>query len=132
ICALAVALAAPLGHVEWIADEGVFDAVTALSGCGPGFVFRFVDALAAAGAALGLPADQALRLARATVAGSARMAMEADESPSVLADRVASPGGSTREGLNILNRDDALRRLLSETLAAAARRNGELAAAARG
>ncbi|WP_375382858.1 pyrroline-5-carboxylate reductase [uncultured Sphingomonas sp.] len=128
--ATAAALAAPLGHVEWIVDESLFDAVTALSGCGPGFVFRFIDALAAAGVALGLPADRAARLARATVAGSAQMAMEADESPATLADRVASPGGSTREGLNVLDRDDALRTLLTDTLAAAARRNGELAAAA--
>ena len=62
---------APLGLVEWIADEALFDAVTALSGSGPGFVYRFIDALAEAGAALGLPADQAPRLALATVEGSA-------------------------------------------------------------
>ncbi|KQN27418.1 pyrroline-5-carboxylate reductase [Sphingomonas sp. Leaf34] len=127
----AEAFAAPLGHHEWIADEAHFDAVTALAGCGPGFVFRFADALAKAGAALGLPADQAARLAIATLEGSAIMAADADVSPAVLADRVASPGGSTREGLNVLDRDDALVRLLTETLAASERRNGEMAAAAR-
>lgn len=127
----AEALAAPLGHFEWIGDEGLFDAVTALSGCGPGFVFRFADALAAAGAALGLPEDQAMRLAIATLEGSAVMAAQADASPATLADRVASPGGSTREGLNVLDRDQALVRLLTDTLAAAAHRNAELAAAAR-
>lgn len=131
IRATAETLMRPLGHVEWIDDEALFDAVTALSGCGPGFVFRFIDALAAAGAALGLPDDQARRLAIATVAGSAAMAAGAAESPAVLADRVASPGGSTREGLNMLDRDDALRRLLTDTLAASARRNRELAALAR-
>lgn len=125
------ALAAPLGAYEWIVDEASFDAVTALAGCGPGFVFRFAGALAAAGAALGLPADQAARLALATLEGSAIMAAAADVSPATLADRVASPGGSTREGLNVLDRDDALVRLLTETLAASARRNAEMAAAAR-
>ncbi len=121
----------PLGHVEWIADEARFDDVTALAGCGPGFVFRFADALAQAGAALGLPGDQAARLALATLAGSAVMAAAADATPAVLADRVASPGGSTRQGLNVLDADDALVALLTETLAASARRNREMAAAAR-
>ncbi|RZM05201.1 MAG: pyrroline-5-carboxylate reductase [Sphingomonas sp.] len=125
------ALMAPLGIVEWIAAEAQFDAVTALSGCGPAFLFRFVDAMAKAGAALGLPDDQAARLALATVAGAALLAAQAGESPAVLADRVASPGGSTREGLNRLDRDGDLDRLLAETLAAAAARNAEMAAAAR-
>ncbi|MEG8016852.1 pyrroline-5-carboxylate reductase dimerization domain-containing protein [Sphingomonas sp. LR55] len=129
--AAAEAFAAPLGHYEWIADEAHFDAVTALAGCGPGFVFRFADALAKAGAALGLPADQAARLAIAMLEGSAIMAADADVSPAVLADRVASPGGSTREGLNVLDRNDALVTLLKETLAASERRNAEMAAAAR-
>ena len=128
----AAGLVSPLGLVEWIDDEALFDAVTALSGCGPGFLFRFIDAMAEAGAALGLPADQALRLATATVKGSGLLAAQSDESPAVLADRVASPGGSTREGLNMLDRDDALKALLRATLAASAKRNAELAAAARG
>jgi pyrroline-5-carboxylate reductase len=128
----AAALMAPLGLVEWIAEERLFDAVTALSGCGPGFVFRFLDAMAAAGASLGLPEDQAERLAIATVEGAGLLAGAADASPATLADRVASPGGSTREGLNVLDREEGLRRLMAETLAASARRNGEMAAAARG
>lgn len=125
------ALMAPLGLVEWIADEGLFDVVTALSGSGPGFLYRVIDALAAGGEALGLPADQAQRMAIATVEGSAMLASQADVSPAVLADRVASPGGSTREGLNVLDRDEALKTLMRETLAAATRRNAEMAAAAR-
>ena len=129
---IAEALMMPLGRVEWIAEEALFDAVTALSGCGPGFVFRFVEALAAAGTSLGLPEDQALRLALATVNGSAAMAATSSEAPSILADRVASPGGSTREGLNVLDRDEALVRLMAETLAASADRNRQMAAAARG
>lgn len=127
----AEALAAPLGTVEWIADEAQFDAVTALAGSGPGFVFRFADALARAGAALGLPEDQSLRLALATLAGSAAMAAASNEPPAVLADRVASPGGSTRQGLNVLDADDALVDLLTRTLEAARRRNAEMAAEAR-
>jgi pyrroline-5-carboxylate reductase len=125
------ALMAPLGLVEWIADEALFDVVTALAGSGPGFVYRFIDALADGGAALGLPADQAQRLAIATVEGSAMLASQADVSPVVLADRVASPGGSTREGLNVLDREDGLKPLLRETLAASTRRNAEMAADAR-
>lgn len=125
------ALMSPLGLVEWIADEALFNVVTALAGSGPGFLYRYIDALAEAGAALGLPADQAARLAIATVEGSAMLAATADVSPAELADRVASPGGSTRKGLDVLDRDDALKRLLHETLDAATRRNAEMAAAAR-
>lgn len=129
--AVAEALSAPLGHVEWIDDEGLFDAITALSGSGPGFVFRFVDALARAGVAIGLPADQAARLALATVEGSAAMAAASDLPPATLADRVASKGGSTRKGLDILDKDEALTVLLTATLEAARRRNAEMAADAR-
>ena len=129
---LAESFAQPLGLVEWIADEAHFDVVTALAGSGPGFVFRFIDALAKAGTALGLPHDQAARLALATVEGSARMAATADATPAMLADRVASPGGSTRMGLDVLDADGTLVTLLMQTLAASARRNAEMAAEARG
>lgn len=129
--ALTERLMMPLGLVDWIGDEALFDVVTALAGSGPGFLFRFIDALGTAGAALGIPADQAARFALATVAGSAAMAEVAGASPAVLADRVASKGGSTREGLNVLDRDDALVRLLIDTLAAATTRNREMAEAAR-
>ncbi|AEG49063.1 pyrroline-5-carboxylate reductase [Sphingobium chlorophenolicum L-1] len=118
---------APLGLAEWIADEGQFNEVTALSGCGPAFLFRFIDAFARAGEALGLPADQAARMALATVRGSASMAALASESPAVLADRVASPGGMTRQGLNVLDADDRLLKLLTDTLAAARDRGEEMA-----
>jgi pyrroline-5-carboxylate reductase len=131
VMARAEALMAPLGSFEWIARESLFDAVTAVSGCGPAFLFRFIDAIAKAGAALGLPEDQALRLAIGTVEGSALLAAQADETPAQLADRVASPGGSTREGLNVLDADRAIERLMDATLRASARRNAEMAAAAR-
>ncbi|RYD58499.1 MAG: pyrroline-5-carboxylate reductase [Sphingomonadales bacterium] len=127
----AEALMAPLGLVEWIPDEAMFGWATTLHGCGPAFVYRFIDALAEAGASLGMAPDQAQRLALATVEGSALLAAQAGEAPGVLADRVASPGGSTRQGLNVLDAGDALKALLRETLAASARRDAEMAAEAR-
>ena len=128
--ARAEALMAPLGLVEWV-DEGLFDAVTALAGSGPAFLFRFIDALAEAGADAGLPPDQAGRLALRTVAGSAALAGASAESPHMLAERVASPGGSTRRGLDILDEDGGLAPLIRNTLTAAILRNRELAEAAR-
>jgi len=126
----AEALMAPLGLVEWV-DESLFDVVTALAGSGPAFLFRFIDALAEAGADAGLSADQAARLALATVGGSAALASAADESPRALADRVASPGGSTRRGLDVLDEPEGLAPLLRNTLTAAILRNREMAEAAR-
>ena len=125
------ALVAPLGLCEWIDDEALFGRASALSGCGPAFLFRFIDALAKAGEAQGLPADQAARLALATVQGAADLAGVSNESPTELADRVASPGGSTRAGLNVIDENAALDRLMADVLAASARRNEEMAAAAR-
>lgn len=121
----------PLGLVEWVAPAH-FDVVTALAGSGPAFLYRFIDSLAQAGVAQGLAAAQSARLALATVEGAALLAAAADVAPGTLAERVASPGGSTREGLNVLDREAALVTLLGETIAAATRRNAELAAAARG
>jgi pyrroline-5-carboxylate reductase len=124
-------LMASLGLVEWIDDERLMDAVTAIAGCGPGFVYRFIDALAGAGAALGVPPEQAARLALATVDGAADLAIHAEAAPAILADRVASPGGSTRAGLDVLDHDRALAVLIERTLAAARDRNAAMAAAAR-
>ncbi|MBU2586534.1 MAG: NAD(P)-binding domain-containing protein [Alphaproteobacteria bacterium] len=107
-----------LGSAVWLDDEAQFDLVTALAGSGPGFVYRFIDALAGAAIDLGLDADTAAQLALATVDGAATLAAAADVSPGALADRVASPGGMTREGLNVLDNGDALRRLLADTLRA--------------
>lgn len=129
--AVAEALMAPLGLVEWISDETLFHAVTALSGSGPGFAYRFIEALAAAGTKLGLPADQARRFAIATVEGAAALAASSADSPAELANRVASPGGTTRAGLDVLDADDAIQALVAATLSAAAKRSEELAAAAR-
>jgi pyrroline-5-carboxylate reductase len=107
-----------LGSAVWLANEAQFDLVTALAGSGPGFVYRFIDALAGAAVDLGLDEATAASLALATVEGAATLAARADVSPAALADRVASPGGMTREGLNVLDNDSALRRLLTATLRA--------------
>lgn len=117
-----------LGTAVWLEDEGKFDLVTALAGSGPGFVYRFIDALAEAAVSLGLEAEQATNLALATVDGSSALAAGADISPGELADRVASPGGMTREGMNVLDKDGALVKLLTDTLAATRDRGAELSA----
>lgn len=125
------ALFGKLGTALWLDDEAQFDLVTALAGSGPGFVYRFIDALSAAAQELGLEAELADRLALATVEGAAALAAGADIPPGELADRVASPGGMTREGLNVLDADKALKSLLVECLRATAERGSELARQAR-
>ena len=119
-------LATSLGTAEWLADESLFDLATALAGSGPGFVYRFIDALAEAASELGLPADMSGRLATAMVDGAGSLAADSDFSPGELADRVASPGGMTREGLNVLDDNKALKSLLLATLRATAERGTEL------
>lgn len=126
------ALLDPLGTPEWLAAESEFDLVTALAGCGPGFVYRFIDALAQGAARLGLDPAQAQRLAVATVEGASALAAASPHAPSELARRVASPGGSTQKGLDVLDADGALFRLIEATLVASRDRNAEMAAAARG
>lgn len=120
-------MACDLGSAEWIADEEQFDLVTALAGSGPGFLYRFIDALASSAHEMGLPLDQAERLALAMVEGAAGLASASDLSPHQLAERVASPGGMTREGLNVLDADLALDRLVRACLRAARDRGRELA-----
>jgi pyrroline-5-carboxylate reductase len=117
-----------LGLVEWLDDEQLFDAATALAGCGPAFVYRFIDALSVAGAHLGLDPAGSARMALMTVEGAAISASNCAQSPHAMADAVASKGGMTREGLDILDRPDGLLALLSETLKAASDRGAVLAA----
>ena len=119
-------LAGKLGTAEWLADESLFDLATALAGSGPGFVYRFIDALTEAASELGLPADMAGRLATAMVDGAGSLAADSEFTPSELASRVASPGGMTREGLNVLDENKALKSLLFHTLKATADRGTEL------
>ena len=126
------ALMTPLGTPEWLADEAAFDLVTALAGSGPAFVYRFIDALAAGAAGLGLPPEQAQRLAVAMVEGAASLAAASEHSPAELARRVASPGGVTQVGLDVLDAGDALARLVSDTLRRARDRSAEMTQTARG
>jgi pyrroline-5-carboxylate reductase len=116
----------PLGTAFWLDSEEQIDAVTALAGSGPAFVYRFIDALAAAGAKLGLPSEQALGLAKAMVEGAATLAASSDAQPHELARRVTSPGGTTAAGLVVLDGDEALAQLIEATLRAAHDRGVEL------
>lgn len=126
------ALMAPFGPAEWLAEESAMDLLTALVGSGPAFVYRFIDALAEAATSLGLPRSQADRLALAMVDGAAALAAAAPDSPGELARRVASPGGTTEVGLKVLDADNRLVALLTDTLRAAQGRSAEMTEAARG
>jgi pyrroline-5-carboxylate reductase len=121
-------LLAAAGESAWVEDEALLDAVTAVSGSGPAYVFLLIEALAQAAEAAGLPADLALRLARATVAGSGELARLSDESPAQLRENVTSPGGTTRAALDVLMAEEhGLAPLIGRAVAAAAARSRELA-----
>jgi len=120
-------LLSPLGAVIWINDEAHMDAVTALAGSGPAFVYRFIDALTQGGETAGLPRDIAAQLALAMTEGAAILAATAPETPADLARRVTSPGGTTAAGLAVLDSGAALNILMTETLRAARDRGAELA-----
>jgi pyrroline-5-carboxylate reductase len=121
-----------LGQAEWFDDETAFALAGHLTGAGPAFVFRFIDALAAAAEELGLGHYQARRLATAMVEGAGALAAASPDSPTELARRVASPGGTTEAGLKVLDAEAALKRLILATLDASRRRGLEMAQAARG
>jgi pyrroline-5-carboxylate reductase len=117
-----------VGVFEWVQDEGLIDAVTALSGSGPAYVFALVEAMARAGEAVGLPADLAMRLARATVEGAGElMHGEPGVSAAQLRVNVTSPAGTTAAALAVLQAPGGLDALVGRAIAAAHRRAGELA-----
>lgn len=125
---LAEALLSAVGQVVRLDDEGQMDAVTAVSGSGPAYVFHLIETLAAAGEAQGLPADLAMHLAKATVAGAGALAEAAEESPSQLRVNVTSPGGTTAAALGVLmDEANGFPALLRRGVAAAADRSRELA-----
>ena len=111
----------------WRVEESLIDAVTALSGSGPAYVFHFIDALTRAGTAIGLPEKLASELATQTVFGSAQLAAQSPLAPLELAAQVKSPKGTTLAGCAILEEDEALNRLMTRCLAAAKNRAEELA-----
>lgn len=123
---LADSLLSAGGEVAWIEDEGLMDAVTAVSGSGPAYVFHLVEAMAEAGRAAGLPEDLAMRLARVTVAGAGELLRRAPESAATLRRNVTSPGGTTAAALSVLTAEDGLTDLMRRAVEAAARRSREL------
>lgn len=123
------ALFAPVARVVGLSDEGLMDAATAVSGSGQAYFFAFVEALTRAGVEQGLSPEQAEALASGTLVSAAAAMREAGVRAPDLIARVASPGGTTRAALEVLGRDDALERLVSEAAAAAVKRAAELSRA---
>lgn len=124
---MADALLAAVGQVEWLEDEALIDALTAVSGSGPAYVFYLVECLTDAGIAAGLPAALAARLARATVEGAGELLARDPLEPGDLRRNVTSPGGTTAAALDVLMADEGLSPLLKKAVLAAKRRAGELA-----
>jgi pyrroline-5-carboxylate reductase len=121
------ALLAATGAVEWITDERLMDAVTAVSGSGPAYVFLLAEALANAGVAAGLPPELAAKLASATVSGSGELLHRSSADPATLRQNVTSPGGTTAAALDVLMAPDGLEAQMRAAVAAATRRSRELA-----
>jgi pyrroline-5-carboxylate reductase len=124
---LADRLLAATGSVEWVDDETLMDAVTAVSGSGPAYVFLLAEALAQAGAACGLPPQLAAKLARETVAGSGELLHRSPLDAAALRENVTSPGGTTAAALAVLMAKDGLSPLMAKAVAAATKRSRELA-----
>ena len=125
--ALVDALLSAVGAVEWITDEALMDAVTALSGSGPAYVFLLAESMARAGTAAGLPPTLAATLARATVAGAGELLHRSLLDPATLRQNVTSPGGTTAAALEVLMAQDGLERLMTAAVAAATKRSRDLA-----
>ena len=113
------------GEYLWLDDETQLDAVTALSGSGPAYVFYFIEAMTQAGIDMGLPADQAAKLAKATFTGASALAHSATEPPSVLRERVTSKGGTTYAAITSMEQDNVANTFM-RAMHAARRRAKEL------
>jgi pyrroline-5-carboxylate reductase len=116
----------PTGELLWVDAEAALDAVTAMSGSGPAYVFYFIEAMTEAGIEMGLPPEQAQRLAIGTFTGASALARSADEPPSVLRERVTSKGGTTYAALQSMEAAH-IKALFKAAIRAAERRAGELA-----
>ena len=125
--AVADALLRATGSVEWIDDESLMDAVTAVSGSGPAYIFLLAEELARAGVEAGLPQELATKLARETVAGSGELLHRSEASAATLRQNVTSPGGTTAAALEVLMGPDGMQSLLTRAVAAATKRSKELA-----
>src|SRR5260221_7582368 len=124
---LAHGLLAATGSVEWVDDEALMDAVTAVSGSGPAYVFLLAEAMAQAGAAVGLPAALAEKLARETVPGSGELLHRSPEPAATFRQNVTSPGGTTAAALEVLMGDGGVAPLMTKAVAAATKRGKDLA-----
>src|ERR1700733_6261098 len=124
---LAHRLLSATGAVEWVDDEALMDAVTAVSGSGPAYVFLLAEALAEAGVAAGLPPSLAAKLARETVAGSGELLHRSELDAAVLRQNVTSPGGTTAAALDVLMGKGGVTRLMRKAVGAASKRSPELA-----
>lgn len=124
---LASNLLAAIGKVEWVEDEALIDAVTALSGSGPAYVFLLAEAMTKAGIAAGLPAELAGRLARETVSGSGELLHRSDLDAATLRQNVTSPGGTTAAALEVLMGPGGFDEILTKAIAAATARSRQLA-----
>ena len=121
-------LLATVGLVSWVEDESLMDAVTALSGSGPAYIFHMVEAMAQAGEAAGLPAEQAMLLARQTVIGAGFLLDASEETAATLRQNVTSPGGTTAAALDVLmDQTTGLPELMTRAVEAARKRSVELA-----
>lgn len=122
---LADAILAAVGSTVWVEDEAQVDAVTAISGSGPAYVFYFIEALESAALELGFDLPSARKLALETTLGAARLAARSDDAPAILRERVTSKGGTTEAALRSLE-GDAVRTAISRAAQAAAARGREL------
>ncbi len=127
---LATALLDSTGEVVTVENESMIDLVTAVSGSGPAYVFYLTECLANAGVKIGLPADLAMQLARATVAGSGELMRQTGIDAATLRQNVTSPNGTTYAALQVLMADDGMKPLLEKAIIAAALRSKELAVSA--
>ena len=125
--AFADALLSAIGAVDWVDDEALMDAVTAVSGSGPAYIFLLAEELARAGVAAGLPAELATRIARETVTGAGELLHRSDLDAATLRKNVTSPGGTTAAALDVLMGPDGLPQLMTRAIAAATKRSKELA-----
>ena len=123
--AIATQIAQAVGESLWVKDDAQIDTLTALSGSGPAYVFYLIEAMQAAGIALGLNAMQSKKLITSTLIGSAQLAQHSDETPEQLRQRVTSPGGTTFEALRVLETHQ-VKQVFQEALSAAAKRSAEI------
>lgn len=122
-------LLAAIGRVAFVEDERLMDAVTAVSGSGPAYVFHLLEAFIAAGISVGLPPELAVTLVKQTVFGAAKLALAPEADPTALREQVTSPNGTTAAALSVLmNPRDGFSALLSRAVAAAEQRSTDLGA----